>query len=53
VDNDSFGYYTLSAREIELYAGTGNYSHGTHSALLEYEKDGVSYGCEVVFRVVR
>jgi uncharacterized repeat protein (TIGR02543 family) len=50
--DDYDGYYNLiSEREIELYAG--NYSYGTHSVLLEYEKDGVPYGCEVVVRVVR
>jgi uncharacterized repeat protein (TIGR02543 family) len=31
----------------------GVLSLGTHSVLLEYKKDGTTYGCEVQFRVVR
>jgi hypothetical protein len=30
-----------------------SYGYGTHSVLLEYTKDGIPYGCEVTFRVVR
>jgi uncharacterized repeat protein (TIGR02543 family) len=48
VDN----YYYSDAGEIQLYSyNYGNY--GTHSVLLEYVKDGIPYGCEILFRVVR
>jgi uncharacterized repeat protein (TIGR02543 family) len=29
------------------------YGAGTHSVLLEYKKDNITYGCEVIFKVVR
>jgi uncharacterized repeat protein (TIGR02543 family) len=45
-------YSTISPREIQLYQGN-SYSLGTHSVLLEYEKDGIPYGCEILFKVVR
>jgi hypothetical protein len=51
VDDSPSGFYPISAREIQLYAG--NYIYGTHSVLLVYAKDGIPYGCEVLFRVVR
>jgi hypothetical protein len=47
----SGSYTALSNREIELNANW--YWYGTHSVLLKYEKDGIPYGCEVLFRVVR
>jgi uncharacterized repeat protein (TIGR02543 family) len=49
VDGYDGNYYAISEREIEVYAN----SYGTHSVLLAFEKDGVYYGCEVLFMVVR
>jgi uncharacterized membrane protein len=51
VDMDPGGYNTISDRIIEIPAYW--HSYGTHSVLLQYEKDGIPYGCEVLFRVVR
>jgi uncharacterized repeat protein (TIGR02543 family) len=50
VDGNSYGYSLVSEREIQVYS-PGRY--GTHSVLLRYEKDGIPYGCEVLFRFVR
>jgi hypothetical protein len=52
VDGNTGSYSTISPREIQLYQGN-NYSLGTHSVLLEYEQDGIPYGCEILFKVVR
>jgi uncharacterized membrane protein len=52
VDMSFYNYSTISERVIELYSGS-SYGLGTHSVLLRYEKDGIPYGCEVLFRVVR
>jgi uncharacterized repeat protein (TIGR02543 family) len=46
-------YYPLSDRVIELDPNWYSYGYGTHSVLLNYVKDGIPYGCEVLFRVVR
>jgi hypothetical protein len=51
VDMGSSSYNTISEKIIEIPAYWYNY--GTHSVLLKYEKDGIPYGCEVLFRVVR
>ena len=51
VDGNAGQYIFISDRVIELNANW--YSYGTHSALLEFEKDGVTYGREVLFKVVR
>jgi hypothetical protein len=49
---DGYDNYSLiSDREIQAYANWFN--PGTHSVLLIFEKDGISYGSEVLFRVVR
>jgi hypothetical protein len=53
VDGDDSGYNAISGRIIELNANWYGYSYGTHSVLLEYTKDGITHGCEVVFKVVR
>jgi uncharacterized repeat protein (TIGR02543 family) len=53
VDGSASGYSAISDRIIELNANWHGHSYGTHSALLEYTKDGVLYGCEVLIRVVR
>jgi uncharacterized repeat protein (TIGR02543 family) len=53
VDGDTGGYNAISGRVIELNPNSYWYSYGTHSVLLEFEKDGVLYGCEVLFRVAR
>jgi uncharacterized repeat protein (TIGR02543 family) len=53
VDGDTYGYDTISNRIIELNANWYSHSYGTHSVLLIYDKDGIQYGCEVLFRVVR
>jgi hypothetical protein len=53
VDINSSGHNTVSDRIIELNPNWYWYSYGTHSVLLRYEKDGIPYGCEVLFRVVR
>jgi uncharacterized repeat protein (TIGR02543 family) len=44
VDNGAAEGITLNA---------GGYGYGTHSVLLQFVKDGATYGCEVQFRVVR
>jgi uncharacterized repeat protein (TIGR02543 family) len=44
--------YNYGAQEIVLYGGAYP-DRGTHSVLLEFLKDGVTYGCEVLFKVVR
>jgi uncharacterized repeat protein (TIGR02543 family) len=46
------GQYEYSLGRIKTI-DPGSYSYGTHSVLLKYEKDGIPYGCEVLFRVVR
>jgi hypothetical protein len=51
VDGNTSGYYSYWETEISISAN--DYSYGTHSALLEFEKDGIPFGCEVLFRVVR
>jgi hypothetical protein len=51
VDGNTSGYYSYWEREISISAN--DYSYGTHSVLLEFEKDGIPFGCEVLFRVVR
>jgi uncharacterized repeat protein (TIGR02543 family) len=51
VDMGSGSYTVISDRVIEL--NSNSYNYGTHSVLLKYEKDGIPYGCEVLFRVVR
>jgi uncharacterized repeat protein (TIGR02543 family) len=43
--------FASATQEIELY-GAG-YDYGTHSVLLDYTKGGITYGCEVLFRVAR
>jgi hypothetical protein len=53
VDSEPNGYNGISDRVIELNPSWYNYSYGTHSVLLEFEKDSVLYGCEVLFRAVR
>jgi hypothetical protein len=45
------GYYAIDLRTIEVLAGWHTY--GTHTVLLVFEKDGIKYGSEVIFRVVR
>jgi hypothetical protein len=59
-DPDGYGSYTWlvdgsdfanATQEITL-SGVGR-SLGTHSVLLKFVKDGVTYSCEVQFRVVR
>jgi hypothetical protein len=52
VDGNTGSYNPISENEIQLYPGN-NYSLGTHSVLLEYTKDGIPYGCEILFKVVR
>jgi uncharacterized repeat protein (TIGR02543 family) len=37
----------------EITLSADDYSPGTHSVLLEYSREGIPYGCEVIFRVVR
>jgi hypothetical protein len=49
VDGSSVNNNTNS---ITLYAND-YVGYGTHSVLLQYTIDGVPYGCEVVFKVVR
>jgi uncharacterized membrane protein len=51
VDMNPDGYSSISDNIIELYSY--GYSYGIHSVLLRYKKDGILYGCEVWFRVVR
>jgi hypothetical protein len=51
VDGSS-SYYLISPGEIQLYSPS-SYGYGTHSVLLEYVIDGIAYGCEIRFRVVR
>jgi uncharacterized repeat protein (TIGR02543 family) len=53
VDMGSGSYNAVSDRIIELNANWYGYSYGTHSVLLEYTKDGITHGCEVMFKVVR
>jgi hypothetical protein len=53
LNGDASNYSTISERVIELNPNWYGYNYGTHSVLLEYTKDGVLYGCEVLFRVVR
>jgi uncharacterized repeat protein (TIGR02543 family) len=45
--------YDLLPTGIEIDLDRHWYNYGTHSVLLEYEKDGIPYGCEILFRVVR
>jgi uncharacterized repeat protein (TIGR02543 family) len=52
VDGSPNAYIAISSTAIDLYS-PGYYGYGTHSVLLEYKKDGIPYGCEVLFRVVR
>jgi uncharacterized repeat protein (TIGR02543 family) len=52
VDGSNGNYASMSEREIVVYAGWFS-SYGTHSVLLEFEKDGIPYGCLVLFKVVR
>jgi hypothetical protein len=50
----SGSYNSISNRIIELHPDWyGWYNYGIHSVLLEYTKDGITHGCEVVFKVVR
>jgi uncharacterized repeat protein (TIGR02543 family) len=51
LDGNSSNYNPISQNVIELYANS--YDYGTHSVLLEYEVDGIPYGCEILFRVAR
>jgi hypothetical protein len=51
VDGNSGNYSLISNRVIDLNPNW--YNLGTHSVLLEFEKNGIPYGCEVLFRVVR
>jgi uncharacterized membrane protein len=56
VDLGYNGYYnfdSISEREIVLDPNWYGYELGTHTVLLMYMKDGIPYGCEVLFRVVR
>jgi hypothetical protein len=43
--------YANDTQNVGLSAGA--YPLGNHSVLLEYQKGGITYGCEVQFRVVR
>jgi uncharacterized repeat protein (TIGR02543 family) len=52
LDGYNYNYTLISETEIEVPAVLVSY-YGTHSVLLEFEKDGVHYGCEVLFMVVR
>jgi uncharacterized repeat protein (TIGR02543 family) len=47
------GGHMSSPGQTTITIDAWRYNYGTHSVLLEYEKDGIRYGCEVSFRVVR
>jgi hypothetical protein len=53
VDMGYSNFGTISPREIELDPNWYGYELGTHTVLLMYMRDGIPYGCEVLFRVVR